>query len=74
MDFALPRAGRVRLDVVDVQGRHVRTLVDGDRAAGTYRAAWDGRDGNGRAVPAGVYFVRLDAAGERASRKVAMLD
>jgi len=74
VEFALPLAGHVTLDVVDVQGRHVRTLVDGDRPPGSYHASWDGRDGEGRSVPAGVYFVRLQAAGERASRKVAMLD
>jgi len=73
VDFALAHAGHVTLDVVDLQGRHVRTLVDGERPAGSYRAAWDGRDGDGRSVAAGVYFYRLRAAGEQASRKVAML-
>ena len=73
VEFALPNTGHVTLDVVDLQGRHVRTLVDGERPAGSYRAAWDGRDRDGRAVAAGGYFVRLRAPGGMASRKVAML-
>ncbi len=72
--FELPRATRVSLDVVDLQGRRVRTLVDGERTAGAHRATWDGRDERGAAAPAGVYFVRLVAAGETLSRKLARLE
>ncbi len=72
--FELPRAERVRLEVVDLQGRRVRTLVDGERAAGSHRAGWDGRDDQGGAAPAGLYFVRLVAGGETLSRKLARLD
>ncbi len=71
--FTLPHAGRVTLDVVDVQGRRVRTLLDATRPAGTHRVTWDGLDDGGRAAASGLYFVRVDAAGERASRKLARI-
>lgn len=51
----------VRLDVFDVAGRRVATLVDDARAPGDYRVQWDGRDRHGRAVASGVYFARFSA-------------
>jgi hypothetical protein len=57
--FTLARPGRVRLDVYDVAGRHVRALVRGERAAGRHDAPWDGRDEAGRAVRAGSYRYQL---------------
>jgi glucose/arabinose dehydrogenase len=69
--FGLPQTGRVRLDVFDVRGRRLRRLVDGERAAGTHRAIWDGRDEHGRHLGAGLYFVRMHTpAGERSLRVV----
>jgi len=69
--FALPAQTRASIRVYDVAGRLVRTLADGDRPAGVHRVSWDGKDARGRAAPAGIYFVKLDAAGtERTSRIV----
>ena len=69
--YGLPRDGRVQLDIFDVRGRRVRRLLDGDAVAGTHRATWDGRDDAGRALGAGIYFVRLQTpTGERSLRVV----
>jgi photosystem II stability/assembly factor-like uncharacterized protein len=65
LSYRLERAARVRVDVFDAAGRSVRALFDGRRAAGESRLAWDGRDGTGRRVRGGVYFIRV-AAGEEA--------
>jgi photosystem II stability/assembly factor-like uncharacterized protein len=69
-EFTLPAAGPVRLAIFDVTGRRVRTLRDGPAPAGPSRVAWDGRDEAGRAVAAGVYFARLEAAGETRTVKL----
>jgi len=61
IQYAVARAGRVRLSVVDVAGRVVMTLVDGIQPPGRYRLAWDGTDG-GQGLAAGLYFVRLTAS------------
>jgi len=58
--FTLPQRGRARLDVYDVAGRRVRTLADGELAAGRHDLAWDGRDDGGRRVAAGSYRYRLE--------------
>jgi hypothetical protein len=68
--IALPAAGDVRLAIYDVAGRLVRSLVDGHRAAGTLPVRWDGRNEGGEMVAPGVYFVRLEAAGEHRVRSV----
>jgi hypothetical protein len=62
--FAVAYATRVRIDVLDVRGRHVTQLADGVRMPGRHELVWDGRAEGGRA-PAGLYFVRCDAAGVR---------
>jgi hypothetical protein len=53
--------GRVRLDIIDVTGRHVRTLLDEPRPEGAQDVTWDGRDDKGHRVAAGLYFVRMSA-------------
>jgi len=55
----------VTIGIYDVAGRRVRELVSATRNPGEYVDSWDGRDGDGRQVRAGVYFARL-AAGDRA--------
>jgi flagellar hook assembly protein FlgD len=70
LTVALSAAGDVRLAIYDVAGRLVRSLVDGHRAAGTHPVRWEGRNDAGRAVAPGVYYVRLEVAGERVVRSV----
>jgi hypothetical protein len=69
--FDVPREARVRLTVVDLQGRVVATLEDGVRSAGRYLSIWDGRTSGRRAV-AGMFFVRLDAGGRTFTRRLAL--
>lgn len=66
----LPVAMHVRLTLQDVTGRRVRTLVDAPQAAGSVAWDWDGRDDDGRRVPAGIYVARLEAGGTRVQRRV----
>lgn len=61
--FELARPARARLALHDAAGRRVRQLADGAWSSGAHAIAWDGRDDDGRPLPAGVYFVRLDVDG-----------
>jgi hypothetical protein len=45
--------------VVDLAGRRVRFVGRRDLARGEHRVAWDGADDRGRALPSGVYLVRV---------------
>ena len=55
----LPRAGRVQLDIFDLQGRRVRRLVDSELPKGASVLGWDGRDANGAVAGRGLYFARM---------------
>jgi hypothetical protein len=68
--YRLTRPARVRLDLFDASGRHVRRLVDGVAAEGVYAVAWDGRDTRGGIVGPGVYLAQLWVDGAAETRKV----
>jgi hypothetical protein len=57
--FGLARAGDVNLELFDVAGRRVQTLISSNLAPGPHTATWNGRDRLGNFVKNGVYLVRL---------------
>ncbi len=63
-----------RLAVYDVRGRRIVRLHEGGLSSGEHRIAWDGRDGTGEPLAAGIYFVELESAGARAVQKVVLRD
>jgi hypothetical protein len=71
--FVLPRAARVRLDVYDVAGRLVRSLLDESREAGSHSTTWDGVDAGGKRMRSGVYRCRLEADGRVLQRSLVLL-
>ncbi len=70
--FDVPRAGHVSLRIYDLRGHLVRDLLDGDMAAGSHQAVWDGTDAGGRAAAAGIYLVRLDDGQHVAAAKAVL--
>lgn len=72
--FDLPLEASVELSLFDAAGRRVHTLERGALPAGRHAVAWDGRDGGGRKLPAGIYYLRLDAGGFRATRRIVRID
>jgi hypothetical protein len=69
-EFNAPAASPVRLTLFDASGRPVRRLVDGLIEPGEHRISWDGLDGGGVPVPAGVYFYRLERGAAADTRKL----
>lgn len=59
--YRLGETGRVRLEVYDLQGQKVQTLVDRYEGPGFYQLEWDGTDARGHSVATGVYLIRLQA-------------
>jgi uncharacterized protein DUF4331/flagellar hook capping protein FlgD len=72
LEFTLPANGHVKLEVFDVQGRIVRTLLDQDAAAGAFVTSWDGTTDGGARVVGGVYFARLTAGAQVTSRRIVL--
>ena len=66
--FTLPQAGQVSLEVFDILGRRVATLVDEFLAAGRHEAVW-----NADSSPSGLYFYRLTGGGKSTVRKMTLI-
>lgn len=72
--YGLPARAAVQLDIYDVLGRHIRTLVQRVEEAGVKSVAWEGDDEHGRSVSAGVYFSRLRAGEFVQTRKLVRVE
>jgi hypothetical protein len=71
--YSLPEASRVRIEVYDVAGRSVATLVDGDIEPGRHSVVWDGTNRRGQQLGSGVYFCRMTAGDFTGSRVMVLL-
>jgi len=66
--FSLPKAGRATLKIFNLLGRQVSVLQDGVLATGSHRVSFDGGQ-----LPAGIYFLRLEAASRQTTLKLVLL-
>jgi hypothetical protein len=73
VSYHLPVGEEVRLAVCDAAGRRVRTLVDHEMGPGWHSETWDGKDGGDKVLPNGVYFLVLEAGGEKVSGKCVLM-
>jgi 6-phosphogluconolactonase (cycloisomerase 2 family) len=71
--FRLPGAGPVTVDVLDVNGRTVRQLLDRCEPAGERAIGWDGSDDAGQALPSGIYFARIRTEAGDTLQRIALL-
>lgn len=74
IQFSLSRTAAIQAEVLDASGRRVAVLdAGGTRQAGQHTLVWRGVDSEGRALPAGAYFVRVQAQDEEGRRTQAMV-
>ena len=71
--YGVANTGTVRLSLYALTGQRVRTLVDGERPAGSYFVTWDGTDDTGQGVASGVYLCRMEAGKFSAVRKLLLV-
>jgi hypothetical protein len=57
--YTIPDAGKVTLEIFNVLGQHIQTLVNEDQVAGRYQVMWDGKDKSGNTIGSGIYFYQL---------------
>ena len=72
--YQLAASSQVRLEVFNLLGQRITTLVDGERPAGFHKATWHATDGAGRAVGAGVYIYRMMVGVESQTGRMVLLD
>jgi hypothetical protein len=73
LSFVMETGAYVRLEIYDIGGRLVRTLVDRAMGPGTHRIPWDGRDERGIAMSSGVYIARLEAGDDLVTQKLVLV-
>lgn len=73
IEFSLPTAGHTTIEVFNVLGRRVRTILDQEMPAGYHRVIFDGRTSSGEELSTGVYFYRLKTDEHVASKKMILM-
>jgi len=73
IEFFLNEPGEVTIDIYNIKGQLVRSLVNNSYQAGTHRIIWDGKSDNGREVVSGVYFSRMETGDYSGVRKMIMM-
>ena len=73
IEFTIPQSGHVSLDIFNVLGQKVRTLLDKEMTSGTRTVMWDSHDNNGTSVATGVYFYRLQFGDMVKHKKMVLL-
>jgi parallel beta-helix repeat protein len=71
--YDLPQESQVQLNVYDIAGRLVTTLVSQSQVGGSYEVLWNGMDANGNTLPSGLYLYRLQAGSFVANQKMLLL-
>jgi agmatine deiminase len=71
--YELPLSGHVTLDIYEVSGCHVATLVDEYQSAGMKSVVWNARSSNGHPLPGGVYYLVIRSGGDIATRRLILL-
>ncbi len=71
--FFIPEKRRVTLDIFDVRGRKINTLIDEIKPADRYKKEWNGRNFRGKPVSSGVYYYRLTAGKKVITKKLVLM-
>ncbi|UCC79127.1 MAG: T9SS type A sorting domain-containing protein [Candidatus Zixiibacteriota bacterium] len=73
INYTVPLKSHIKIEVYDLLGRKVNTLIDKSQLAGEYQIRWDGRDSQGQALSTGIYFYRLRADNFAETRKMILM-
>jgi hypothetical protein len=73
IEYSLPEAAHVQIDIFNIMGQRVRRLVDREEPAGSYLTSWDGTDDRHQTVATGVYLYRFRAGEYVESKKMLLV-
>lgn len=71
--YTLKDGSSVRIDICNLKGQTIRTLVNEFKAAGTYWKDWDGKDNGGNDVTSGIYYYRMSAGKFTSTKKIVLV-
>ncbi|MCK4653211.1 MAG: T9SS type A sorting domain-containing protein, partial [Candidatus Cloacimonetes bacterium] len=73
ISFSLKADSKVVLEIFNIKGQKIRTLVNNNMNAGFYNVVWNGKDNNNRNVASGIYFYKMKAGGRYTSTRKMIL-
>lgn len=73
ISYQLTTSGYISLNIYDLLGREIKTLVSKEQASGNYTVSWDGKDESGNIVPSGIYLYTLKAGSFTESKKMILM-
>ncbi len=73
ISYSVKEAGRVRLEIYNIKGQLVRTLVDEDQTTGHYKQVFNSKDNRGRSISSGVYLILMTAPGYQKTSKMILM-
>ena len=71
--YSVKETSPVTIEVYNLKGQLVRTLVNEVKTAGNYSVVWNGRDNNNQPVSSGVYFYKMNAGKYSSTKKMIMM-
>lgn len=73
ISFKIPQKSKVFLEILDIFGKRIKTLIDAEFESGVHKIIWDGTDENNNRVSSGVYFYRLNTEKTSLTKKMILL-
>jgi len=73
ISFLVADQGNVRIEMFNIKGQLIKTLLDEEMNTGMHKISWDGRNSKGRTVPSGLYLYRVVISGKAVNGKMMML-
>lgn len=71
--YGLEKGGKIEIEIYNIRGQKIRSLLDESKQSGWYRLEWDGRNDQGSEVGSGVYYFRMRAEGREFLHKAVMM-
>ena len=73
ISFEIGESGKTKIEIFNVKGQKVTTLVDKEMEFGKHSVIWEGKDSNNRRVSSGMYFYKITVNGNEKTSKMLML-
>jgi len=73
IEYDIPKTGKVTINVYNIRGQYVKTLISEIQEPGSYLTYWDGTDNYNRKVSSGVYFYQLESKSSTKTKKMIMI-
>ncbi len=73
IEYSVPVKGNVSIDIYNILGQRVDTIVNSEHVKGKHTIQWDGKDSDNNALPSGIYFYKVSQNGKSVTKKIVMM-